>query len=73
VQRVDRTRDHRTTPHGSQRFSIGAGATRVLAVDRAAGGDDRYQCGRYFLVATFFLPATVRLGPLRVRALVFVR
>ena len=27
----------------------------------------------YFLARVFFLPATVRLGPLRVRALVFVR
>ncbi len=27
----------------------------------------------YFLVAAFFLPATVRFGPFRVRALVFVR
>jgi hypothetical protein len=29
--------------------------------------------GVYFLAIAFFLPATVRFGPLRVRALVFVR
>src|SRR6202044_594259 len=65
--------EHRPAVQRSERLDARSGCGCKGAVDSASRGDDRFQEAGYFLAIVFFLPATVRFGPLRVRAFVLVR